>query len=306
MFNIAKKTLKDTPAFYDTLMAARLLRSQLKSVLRPNDWSIGPVELATNPEKYILCHWSISDNFGDAASPLVVRMLSGREVVPLSQCLNIRGLPSYSVVGSVLQFQGTSRTQVWGSGFISAERRFTWKPSKVHAVRGPLTRARCLAQGVDCPPVYGDPAVFLFDSFTDMPRNASYKVGIIPHYADSDHPRVQQFAEHGGVKLIDVMQSPSQVAKEVLECEVVISSSLHGLILADSLGIPNRWLGVSDNVLKGGFKFQDYFASVRRDEPLPLGVDDLTISKAVKEAHLTHTPFSRDLLLEACPFRRCR
>lgn len=304
MLSKVKSILKNNHAVYDTVMAGRLFRSQARNVFQRNELSVNPVELATHPDKYILCHWSVSPNFGDAASPIVTEMLSGKKALPLSHNLNVRRLPSYSVVGSVLQFQATSNTEIWGSGFITRERRFTWKPAKIHAVRGPLTRERCLTQGVPCPEVYGDPAVILFDTFQSIPHTSHYKIGIIPHYADAAHPAVQRFMQNDNVKFIDVMRPPVEVARDVQQCDIIVSSSLHGLILADALHIPNRWLGVSDNVLKGGFKFQDYFASVARDEFTPMDVSELSEARVVKEAHLRHTPFSRERLLERCPFNQ--
>jgi hypothetical protein len=54
----------------------------------------------------------------------------------------------------------------------------------------------------------------------------------------------------------------------------VISSSLHGLIVADSLGIPNVWLRLSPDVLGGDYKFKDYY-SVFGLAPEP--IDEVTL-----------------------------
>ena len=42
-------------------------------------------------------------------------------------------------------------------------------------------------------------------------------------------------------------------------CKHIISSSLHGLICSDSLGIPNRWIKLSQ-LLGNDFKFKDYYS----------------------------------------------
>jgi len=48
-------------------------------------------------------------------------------------------------------------------------------------------------------------------------------------------------------------------------CSFVISSSLHGIIFAEALGIPSKWFQRSKNV--GTFKFQDFYASLREGQP---------------------------------------
>ena len=51
-------------------------------------------------------------------------------------------------------------------------------PQKVLAVRGPLSRNYLLENGVDCPDVYGDPAL-LFPKYYKPHIYKKYKLGII-------------------------------------------------------------------------------------------------------------------------------
>ena len=66
-------------------------------------------------------------------------------------------------------------------------------------------------------------------------------------------------------KFIDVQNEPETVLKEISECENIISTGLHGLIIADSYGIPNCWCEISDKILGNRFKFHDYFSSFGTD-----------------------------------------
>lgn len=72
-----------------------------------------------------------------------------------------------------------------------------------------------------------------------------------------------------GSRLIDVFAPIDEILREVQACEFVISSSLHGLIVSDAFGIPNRRLIVSD-LIKSTRKFADYYSAFGFDEPDPL------------------------------------
>ena len=54
---------------------------------------------------------------------------------------------------------------------------------------------------------------------------------------------------------------------ELCACEYVISSSLHGLILAEAYHIPTLWATFSDNINGGTFKYMDYYKSINTITP---------------------------------------
>ena len=91
---------------------------------------------------------------------------------------------------------------------------------------------------------------------------------------------------------------------KICECELILSSSLHGIIVSDAYGIPNAWVEFSDKVIGNGFKFRDYFSSVSKtvSEPIritsPIDINNLDRYKETWESPI------RDLskLIEACPF----
>lgn len=295
-----KSTLKKNSSAMRAVYVGRMVQQNLRNLNYTNlraSWNIN----FGKDDRFIYLHWRPGTNFGDHLSSLLTKALSGREPVLATHVPNFRGKPIYSCIGSVLQFHQVGLSDVWGSGFIDGDRKFLFRPRRLHAVRGLLTREKALSQGLECPPLYGDPAVVAFDKMVDLPRSREFKVGLIPHYVDEDHPGVQKFSKREDVIKIDVRADWRCIAMQAMRCEVVLSSSLHGIILADALHIPNRWLGVSSLAMKDGFKFHDYFSSISRQEQ-PLLVGDLEIKKVLKEAHLSHVPFSRDDLLGACPF----
>jgi hypothetical protein len=96
-------------------------------------------------------------------------------------------------------------------------------------------------------------------------------LGLIPHYVDHDHAILKEIANTSPeICLIDICDEPHSVIRRVSQCDNILSSSLHGLILADSLGIPNRWLGAFGEVIGAGFKFRDYYSAFGLEPPQPL------------------------------------
>jgi pyruvyltransferase len=206
-------------------------------------------------------------------SPLLTRALSGRPVVFRNTA------PRLFAVGSLLKF-ASKGDRVWGTGFIDQQDSVT--PGVIiYAVRGPLTRQKLMAQGVDCPEVYGDPGLLL-PAIYPAKKTVRRGIGIIPHYVDLD--RVRKEVRQPGVRIIDIRAGIDKVLQQALSCEVILSSSLHGCILADAYGIPHRWVEIGDKVVGSGFKFRDYYASTNRD---PAAVDwrrSIDIDTAVKMA----------------------
>jgi len=54
-------------------------------------------------------------------------------------------------------------------------------------------------------------------------------------------------------------------------CDFIVSTSLHGIIVGDALGIPTMWFqfkgGVTENT-EGSFKYRDYFESIGREKEM--------------------------------------
>ncbi len=61
--------------------------------------------------------------------------------------------------------------------------------------------------------------------------------------------------------IIDVLASARDVLRQIAQSEIIFSSSLHGLICADALCIPNYWTPMSDRVIGGSHKFDGYYSA---------------------------------------------
>ena len=249
-------------------------------------------------------------NWGDDLNLHLLKLITGKYIYVANKSLLHRffKIKNYSCIGSILGMFEDEKTEIWGAGFISESTTLRQTPFKIHSVRGKLTRAKLLEQGVDCPENYGDPALLVSRFYKAKPIG-KYKIGIIPHYVDWGIGYIREFASnHKEVLLIDVAhyEKWTDICDMIVSCDLVISSSLHGLIVSDSYGIPNNWVEFSDKVVGNGFKFLDYFSSVMRPETSPLIIQnesqlELLLYKSAVPPSCAQIDF--DVILDTCPFR---
>ena len=96
-----------------------------------------------------------------------------------------------------------------------------------------------------------------------------------------------------------------QFIDKILSCELILSSSLHGLIVSDAYGIPNHWCQIHFKMDDDGFKFRDYFFSVNKQPYSPFVINSNTTIEEVEELYSNWKPIDIDLdkLIESCPFQ---
>ena len=94
---------------------------------------------------------------------------------------------------------------------------------------------------------------------------------------------------------IDIKAPVIEFLNQVASCDFIFSSSLHGLIAADSLGIPNKWVKFSDLVLGNGYKFKDYYSVFGLEDEKPLCDFTIIDKKYVESIALN---YRRDNLLK--------
>ena len=179
--------------------------------------------------------WHKEANFGDRLTPWLLKKQEIHATwAPPSQA-------RFFGCGSIADRIPEGYTGVvWGSGQLRARSIISLREAQVLAVRGPLTHEAGL---------YADPGLLCGLYAPEVEKR--YKVGVLPHYIEA--------LPHQGQGL-NIRWKIEVLIDAAAKCERIISSSLHGLVLADSLGIPNMWV-YSERVIGEGSKFRDYAAS---------------------------------------------
>src|SRR5699024_10192689 len=160
-----------------------------------------------------------------------------------------------------------------------------------------------MAFGIDAPQVYGDPAP-LAPLYYYPKVKITHDFGVVVRWKERSWAK----AKYGsGVELIDFARGDvEEVIRDMLSCRKILSSSLHGLIVADAYGIPNAWLE-SGTPRGGEFKSHDSFASVhKRRAPQSCSPDAQEVTSQVlkEKSDFDARPitFNYRKLLDACPF----
>lgn len=202
-------------------------------------------------------------NFGDAINPMLFEQTTQKKVANSSKIINLFNRPTYYFIGSILDNLNKSNAIVCGTGFQNENAKVLKKPSKIIAVRGPLTREIFLKQNIECPEVYCDPALLLPNIY--MPNNIEkkYKVGIIPHYVDKEKFSELEIISNDLTHcFIDIEDNWKKIIDDICSCEYILSSSLHGIIVAHAYNVFGTRMILSDKIVGGDFKFDDYALSV--------------------------------------------
>lgn len=165
-------------------------------------------------------------------------------------------------VGSMMSFAKDGDV-IWGTGIngkLLDKKHYPFTHLDIRSVRGPLTRAYLKENlGIIAPEIYGDPALlipYLFPEFKKK-KNPSRPYIIIPHFTEN-----KLFPKNECPQVVYPTEPWDEIIRQILDSEFVISSSLHGLIIADAFGIPCRMLKITDT--EPLFKYQDYYFGTNR------------------------------------------
>jgi hypothetical protein len=211
--------------------------------------------------------WKEVPNFGDALTPLLLKHFSNQDAVwdTISRAKLI-------CIGSILEHV----PPLWdgyilGSGRLHEGSRLQLQQLRsgitvnVLAIRGPLS-----AKGIPGSYALGDPALLANELVGYQEKK--WDLGIVPHWQDAELADKFEglIQEPYTTIVIKPTEDPLDVLRKIGACRKIVTSSLHGMIIADSFGIPRRVELCAAMKRDGGnFKFRDYSASIQA--PLIVG-----------------------------------
>jgi Polysaccharide pyruvyl transferase len=199
--------------------------------------------------------WKKVPNFGDQLTAMLLRRFS-----KLDSCWASPEESELITIGSILTHMPKHwRGVVAGAGKLHEKSVIDLPEAMFLAVRGPLS-----AKGLKKNLVLADPAL-LADELVGY-RDKEYDLGLVPHWTDKTLALDPRFTKYRP-KIIDVRADPATVLREISKCKKIVTSSLHGAIVADAFIIPRR-IELAPRMLShphqegGDFKWRDYSASL--------------------------------------------
>lgn len=280
------------------MLNKNLIRRKIKTVRE-----IAEISVPRKCRKTVRLAYYPGKNFGDMLSPILVSHYLGEPI----RYAHYHGA-DIAAVGSILnpleQWKNYRKPMVWGSGYIYPGKKWSGFPVDPRAVRGELTRSR-LMHTTSRAIKLGDPGILVGEIYPELLNvEKRFKISIIPHLFDLDSVEVQSVATKSSeINVISPRNEPLVVLEQIAASDLVLSSSLHGLICADALGVANIWTPLSNKLEGGSYKFEDYYSAYDLS-PTPVKLKDALrdyIGMEPSETIAKKLPALQTGLIEAFP-----
>jgi len=208
-------------------------------------------------------------NVGDMLNAYIVEKVTGKNIYKA----HTNKFKHARVVGSVIG-SASSMSYIYGGGSIDGvQPKGKLDKKKIFALRGKktldLVKNNCGDEDLDVS--LGDPALLMPLFYKPPEQKKIYSVGIVPHFSDEQSQVLKAIEKDESVTVISVSEPVERFIDKIVQCEFILSSSLHGLILADSYNIPNKRVVLGGAILGGNYKFEDYYSTT--DCPDEQGVE---------------------------------
>lgn len=203
-------------------------------------------------------------NFGDQLGPWLLALAGIQAVWAPPDTAKL------VTAGSILsKFTPAYRGTVWGTGLIK-DTTVRLPRARIVSVRGDLTRARA---GLPPSTPLGDPGVLVGDLMKKSRVLTTTPELLVPHSIDHD-----MVTRHPGVPVADICGDPQELLFAIASAGRVYTSSLHAMIAADALGVPQVY-EPNEHVIGGDWKFNDYLSAF--GQTIRPGVERLTPRRAM-------------------------
>lgn len=211
---------------------------------------------------HLAYEWDGVTNWGDQLSVPLLRRFAGIQALATSSPAAADIVCVGSTIGHLGYWFGG---HIIGAGKMFPQNRVP-SGARVWAVRGRLS----LPSGSEVLGriALGDPGL-LADELIE-PVDRVHKLGLLPHWSDTELAERTEFRRYDPL-IINPRRAPEDVIRDIASCDKLVTSSLHGLIVADSLGIPRRFELAKKLAHEGStFKHEDYSSGI--GHPLQIGV----------------------------------
>lgn len=216
-------------------------------------------------KNHVKLEWVDNGNLGDSLGPVIYKWMLRQKGIDENN--KVKKSCHLLTCGSLVGV-GRFDAVVWGSGAhivrniesLLSMRGFL--KYDIRAVRGPLTRQILIDCGYRCPENYGDPAIIMPLIYNDEHMAKKYDVSVILHYylKNTEHEFGNSSYNYINIGTTDY----ESCIREILSSKKVISSSLHGIILAETYGVPAIFLNTGGYVDKALIKYYDWYYSTNR------------------------------------------
>lgn len=231
-------------------------------------------------KKINVVYWN-KPNFGDQLGPYIISKLSGCKIQykrgPVSLKYNLKEIikcifslkfatikemlffwqKNILSVGSIINL-GNKKSLIWGSGFMNVNQKCNG--GFFYAVRGEYTNKKLISDGFKGCTTFGDPALLLPLIYHPIKLNKKcITIGIIPHFSEFDYFKEKYSNDFCVIDLNTY--NIEKIIDQIFNCDYVLSTSLHGIIVSHAYNIPCIWIK-KGYIHTDGIKFKDYFSSV--------------------------------------------
>ena len=269
------------------------IKSKLKQIKKMllSLWSFFYTRYISNiscRKKFKVYWWNGKINFGDVLNQYILEKVMGYDLCWVD--VRYYKAPHLIMIGSNAH-RANEYSYILGAGYINNN---PINPIYKEAlmVRGVKSLDLISTQKDKEKIVLADPGLFVSEFYKpDVVKK--YKLGIILHYVDYAFFKTSIDIDAEDILIINLVNNDVEATlRQILSCENIISTSLHGLIISDSYKIPNLWLAIDNKPDYWNFKFLDYYSSIDIAEVEPIFFDGkVNISEYIKSCTIKDIPF---------------